>query len=64
VIIFKGVFMSKFKKVLIALVILVGLGAIAKQYNEQNHMEMAIEQCGDKDSIARVDSKGFECKKT
>ncbi|MBE0353241.1 MULTISPECIES: hypothetical protein [Pseudoalteromonas] len=56
--------MSKFKKVLIALVILVGLGAIAKQYNEQNHMEMAIEQCGDKDSIARVDSKGFECKKT
>ena len=55
--------MSNVKKVLIALVILVGLGAIAKSYNERNHMDMAIEKCGSKENIAKVDSKGFECKK-
>ena len=56
--------MSKLKKVLIVLVVLVGLGAIAKGYNERHHMEMAIAECGSQDNIAKVDSKGFECKKT
>ncbi|RJF35345.1 hypothetical protein [Pseudoalteromonas gelatinilytica] len=54
--------MSKFKKIVIAVVILLSLGAIAKQYNERNHTEMAIKACGNKDNIAKVDSKGFECK--
>ncbi len=55
-------FMSKIKKVVIAVVIVLSLGAIAKQYNERNHTEMAIKECGNKDNIAKVDSKGFECK--
>lgn len=55
-------FMSKIKKIVIAVVIVLSLGAIAKQYNEHNHTEMAIEECGNKDNVAKVDSKGFECK--
>jgi hypothetical protein len=56
--------MSNLKKVLIVLVVLIGLGTIAKSYNESNHMEMALAECGSQDNIAKVDSKGFECKKT
>ena len=54
--------MSKIKKIVIAVVIVLSLGAIAKQYNEHKHTEMAIKECGNKDNIAKVDSKGFECK--
>lgn len=55
-------FMSKIKKIVIAVVIVLSLGAIAKQYNERNHEAMAIKECGNKDNIAKVDSRGFECK--
>lgn len=55
-------FMSKIKKIVIAVVIVLSLGAIAKQYNEHNHTEMAIKECGNKDNVAKVDSRGFECK--
>ena len=55
-------FMSKIKKIVIAVVIVLSLGAIAKQYNEHNHTEMAIKECGNKDNVTKVDSKGFECK--
>lgn len=54
--------MSKLKKGLIALLIFIGLGAIAKSYNEKNHLDMAREECGSQENIARVDAKGFECK--
>ena len=53
--------MSKLKKGIIVLVVFIGLGAIAKAYNERNHMDMAIEECSSQENIARVDSKGFEC---
>lgn len=53
--------MSKLKKGSIVLVVFIGLGAIAKAYNERNHMDMAIEECSSQENIARVDSKGFEC---
>jgi len=56
--------MSNLKKVLIVIVVLVGLGAIAEGYNESHHMELAIEECGSQANIEKVDSKGFECKKT
>jgi hypothetical protein len=55
--------MSNSKKVLIVLVVLIGLGIIAENYNERNHLKMAIAECGSLDTIAKVDSKGFECKK-
>ena len=56
--------MSKFKKSFIAVIVLLGLGAIAKGYNESHHKEMALAECGSQDNIAKVDSKGFECNKT
>ncbi|MGS2719252.1 hypothetical protein [Paraglaciecola aestuariivivens] len=54
--------MSKLKKVLIAALVLIGLGAIAKEYNQRNHMKMALNKCGSKENIASVDSSGFACK--
>lgn len=56
--------MPKYKKVIVAIVVLVGLGTFAKNYNETNHKKMALEKCGSHENIASVDSKGFECKKT
>jgi hypothetical protein len=56
--------MSNLKKVFIAIVILVGLGTIAEGFNEAHHKELAKVECGSKANIEKVDSKGFECKKT
>ena len=55
--------MSSFKKALLVLIVLVGVGTIAEGYNEKHHMEMAKTECGSQENIAKVDSKGFECKK-
>lgn len=55
--------LKKFCILLVALVVLVGVGLIAKGYNESHHMEMAIDECGSEENIAKVDSKGFECEK-
>ncbi|NQZ24643.1 MAG: hypothetical protein HRT53_21700 [Colwellia sp.] len=56
--------MSSLKKSLIVLVVLVCIGGIAEGYNESHHLEMALTECGSQENIAKVDSKGFECKKT
>ncbi len=56
--------MSNFKKVLITLLILIVIGGIAENYNESHHKEIALAKCGSQDNIAKVDSKGFECKKS
>jgi len=56
--------MSSFKKVLITLFVLVVIGGVAEGYNESHHQEMALAECGSQDNIAKVDSKGFKCKKT
>jgi hypothetical protein len=53
--------MSKFKIVALVIVVILGLGTIAKQYNTINHQEMALQECGTKDNIKHVDSKTFEC---
>jgi hypothetical protein len=59
--------MSKLVKTILALFIfMVGfwvLGGIAKGFNESHHLQMALDQCGSEENIARVDSDGFECRK-
>ena len=55
--------LKKFFILLVAILVLVGIGLIAKGYNESHHMEMALDECGSEENIAKVDSKGFECKK-
>ena len=61
--IFNGVIiiMSKLKIAVLVIVIILGLGTIAKQYNTVNHQEMALRECGSKANIKHVDSKAFEC---
>ena len=56
--------MSNIKKVLAVIGVVVVIGGFAQYYNERNHMEMALEACGAKENIKRVDSKGFECRET
>lgn len=53
--------MSKLKKAVLVVLVLIGLGTIAEIYNKYNHHRMAIEECGSEDNIKRVDSKGYEC---
>ncbi|WP_286235674.1 hypothetical protein [Thalassotalea sediminis] len=54
--------MSHLKKALIVALIIIGLGTIAKGFNERRHMEMALTECGSQDNIANVNAKGFKCK--
>ena len=56
--------MSKLKKLFVGLVVLVALGAIAREYNIYNHHKMAVEKCGSEKKVQHVDSKGFECVST
>ena len=53
--------MSKFKIAVLVIVVILGLGTIAKQYNTVKHQEMALRECGSQDNIKHVDSKSFEC---
>ena len=64
VILFKleGFKVNKFIKIVLALMVFVVLGTIAKGFNEAHHQEMALEACGSQEQIARVDEKGFRCK--
>jgi hypothetical protein len=53
--------MSKFKRIVVIVATFIVLGAIAKIFNTTNHERMALEQCGTKENIKRIDSVGFEC---
>jgi hypothetical protein len=55
--------MSNIKKYIVALMILVGLVYIAKGFNNSHDMDVAIEKCGSRENIIKVDSQKFECKK-
>ncbi|WP_170826623.1 hypothetical protein [Alteromonas confluentis] len=55
--------MTRFAKVVSAVLVVATASVIAKGFNDDNQQTTTLKVCGN-DDIARVDAKGFACQHT
>ena len=55
--------MTRFAKVVSAILVVATASVVAKGFNHDNQQSTALKMCGN-DDIARVDAKGFACQHT
>ncbi|MGX5172508.1 hypothetical protein ACUR5C_00605 [Aliikangiella sp. IMCC44653] len=54
-------FKKKISILVLTIAIIILIGNLAQQFNENNHYEMALVECGSKENIKSYDSIGYEC---